>query len=329
MTTSIEWAANQDGSPGETWNPTKGCRHKSPGCKFCYAETFAERWRGIPGHPYEHGFDPRLAPEHLDKPLRKKKPTTYFVDSMSDLFLEDFPNEYIAAVFGVMAACPQHRFILLTKRAERLPEWFAWVQGGNGYRYNINAAFRSLVPGKQDRAVFPTQAHGMVEDRPWPLPNLWLGVSVENRRHGVPRIDLLRQVPAAVRVLSIEPLLKDLGELDLAGIGWGLIGGESGAGARPMHLNAARGVVRQFQAKGIPVFVKQLGQRPQADYYDDDGDSEHFAARGHDWTADDEVDGLQPPPGALVTLKFGKKQSAHLEEMPPDLRVREFPEVSK
>src|SRR5581483_10758111 len=117
---AIEWTES-------TWNPVRGCDKVSAGCKNCYAETFAERWRGINGHPFEQGFDLRLVPEALDKPLRWRRPRKIFVNSMSDLFHEDIPNEYIAAVFGVMAACPQHTFQVLTKRAARMRDWFEWL----------------------------------------------------------------------------------------------------------------------------------------------------------------------------------------------------------
>src|SRR5690242_18239420 len=117
----IEWT-------DATWNPVRGCDKISPGCKHCYAETFAERWRGVPGHAYERGFDLRLAPEMLDAPLHWKNPQKVFVNSMSDLFHDDVPDDYIAAVFGVMASCPQHTFQVLTKRAERMSVWFATVE---------------------------------------------------------------------------------------------------------------------------------------------------------------------------------------------------------
>ena len=179
---SIEWT-------DATWNPVTGCIEVSPGCAHCYAKTFAERFRGVPGHPYERGFDLQLRPERLDQPLRWKKPRSIFVNSMSDLFHEDVPDEYIREVFAVMALADHHRFQVLTKRAERLAE---------------------LAPSL-----------------PWPA-HVWMGVSVENQRW-TSRIDHLREVPAAVRFLSCEPLLGPL-ELDLEGIDWVIAGGESGPG---------------------------------------------------------------------------------------------------
>lgn len=159
----IEWTE-------ATWNPVTGCTQISPGCAHCYAKTFAERFRGVPGHPYENGFDLQLRPERLDQPLRWKKPRTIFVNSMSDLFHPEIPEDYIRQVFGVMESAPRHRFQVLTKRSERLAE------------------------------LAPTL--------PWP-ENVWMGVSVENQRFAC-RANDLREVPAKVRFLSCEPLLGAL-----------------------------------------------------------------------------------------------------------------------
>ena len=167
---SIEWT-------DATWNPVRGCVKLSPGCKHCYAETFAERFRGVRGHPYEQGFDLRLVPGKLEQPLDWKRPRRIFVNSMSDLFQDDVPDEYIDAVVDVMHRADWHIFQVLTKRAERL---------------------RDLLSGRIRRAA--AERH------------IWWGVSVENRQHGVPRIDALRRTPATVRFLSVEPLLEDLGE---------------------------------------------------------------------------------------------------------------------
>ena len=208
---SIEWT-------DATWNPVTGCTEVSPGCAHCYAKTFAERFRGVPGHPYERGFDLQLRPERLDQPLRWKKPRSIFVNSMSDLFHEAVPDEYIREIFDVMAIADQHRFQVLTKRAERLAE---------------------LAPSL-----------------PWPA-HVWMGVSVENQRW-TSRIDHLREVPAAVRFLSCEPLLGPL-ELDLEGIDWVIAGGESGPGARPMRPEWPRGIRDQCGAVGVAFFFKQWG----------------------------------------------------------------------
>ena len=189
---SIEWT-------DATWNPVRGCTKISPGCTHCYAETFAERFRGVPGHPYEQGFDLRLVPEKLAEPLRWSTPRMIFVNSMSDLFHEDVPDEYIEPVTRVMELANWHTYQVLTKRSERL------------------------------RDLLQTKLHTAGN-----LPHIWWGVSVENRKHGLPRIEHLREAPAAMRFLSIEPLLEDLGQIDLDGIHWVIVGGESGAGARPM-----------------------------------------------------------------------------------------------
>lgn len=240
--TEIEWS-------DATWNPVRGCTKVSPGCKHCYAETFAERWRGIPGHAYERGFDPRVVPEMLDQPLRWTRPRTVFVNSMSDLFHADFPREYIATVFGVMAATQRHTYQVLTKRDPR--EFFRWYEGESGAGASAMAALYAAAH------VHPDVDVDMVV--PWPLPNVWLGVSVEDRKYGIPRIDQLRETPAAIRFLSVEPLLEDLGEIDLRGIHWVIVGGESGAGARPMDAAWVRSLRDQCEAAGVAFFFKQWG----------------------------------------------------------------------
>lgn len=209
---SIEWTE-------ATWNPVTGCSKVSPGCAHCYAETFAERWRGIPGHPYEQGFDLRLWPERLDQPLRWRRPRMIFVNSMSDLFHEDIPFEFIARVFGSMVEANHHTFQILTKRHERLAE---------------------LVP-----------------DLPWP-DNVWMGVTIENRRF-VTRADYLRSVPAAVRFISAEPLLGALEGLDLDGIQWLIAGGESGPGHRPVKEEWIVDLRDRCQDEDVAFFFKQWG----------------------------------------------------------------------
>ncbi len=213
----IEWT-------DATWNPVRGCVKVSPGCKHCYAELFAERWRGVAGHPYEQGFDLRLVPQKLFDPLLWARSRRVFVNSMSDLFQDGVPAAYIAQVFGVMRLADWHVYQVLTKRAR---------------------AMRELV----------AREHGDLAS----LPHVWLGVSVEDRRHGLPRIEELRRTAAAVRFLSIEPLLEDLGELDLTGIDWVIVGGESGPGARPMRRAWVRAIRRQCRAHGVPFFFKQWG----------------------------------------------------------------------
>lgn len=214
QTTRIEWTE-------ATWNPVTGCHQISPGCAHCYAKTFAERWRGIPGHHYEQGFDLRLWPERLEQPLRWRRPRVIFVNSMSDLFHEGIPEEYIAEVFDVMARASQHTFQVLTKREERLA---------------------TLAPRL-----------------PWP-ENVWMGVTIENRRF-VARADRLREVPAAVRFISAEPLLGPLDGLDLTGIDWLISGGESGHRHRRVDPVWLRELRDRCQAEGVAYFFKQWGGR--------------------------------------------------------------------
>lgn len=242
---AIEWTE-------KTWNPVRGCVKVSPGCKHCYAEAFAERFRGVAGHPYERGFDPRAAPDQLEAPLHWRKPSTVFVNSMSDLFGEFVPDEYIAATFAVMAVTQRHVYQVLTKRSARLDAWFMWAQNDtpHGAATACKAAGYELL---RHRGMDP--GSGGV----WPLPNVHLGVSVEDKKYGLPRIDHLRRVPAAVRFLSIEPLLEDLGEIDLTGIHWVIVGGESGPGARPMHPDWVRPIRDQCIAAKVPFFFKQWG----------------------------------------------------------------------
>lgn len=214
---AIEWT-------DATWNPVRGCVKVSPGCKHCYAETFAERWRGLPNHPYGQGFDLRLVPEKLEEPLHWRKPRRIFVNSMSDLFQPGVSDGFIRRVFSVMHQAPQHTYQILTKRAERMRTWAASVP------------------------------HELVAQ-----PQIWLGVSVEDRKYGLPRIDALREVPALVRFLSVEPLLEDLGELDLSGIHWVIVGGESGRGARPMAEEWVLSLLKQCRRARVPFFFKQWG----------------------------------------------------------------------
>lgn len=216
-TSAIEWT-------DATWNPVRGCTKISPGCKHCYAETFAERFRGVPGHPYEQGFDLKLIPEKLAEPLRWASSKTVFVNSMSDLFQDGVPDEYVEQVVRVMGMANWHTYQVLTKRAERM---------------------RQMLSGPLAFAA---------QDR-----NIWWGVSVEDRKYGLPRLAALRDTPAAMKFLSIEPLLEDLGELDLTGIDWVIVGGESGAGARPMDKDWVVSLRKQCQAAGVPFFFKQWG----------------------------------------------------------------------
>jgi len=258
----IEWT-------DASWNPVTGCTKVSPGCDRCYAETFAERWRGVPGHHFEAGFDVTLRPERLDQPIRWKRPRRIFVNSMSDLFHESVPDEYIVAVFGTMARAPQHTFQVLTKRHGRM---------------------RSLLNSDafQHRFCFR-----------WPLPNVHLGVSVEDQKWADIRIPALLGTPAAMRFISAEPLLgpvslwhlidpKGGGVEDPQELDWVIAGGESGPGARPCDLNWLRGLRDQCEWSGSAFFLKQLGSVL--------GRELGAGPKGGDWSA-----------------------------WPADLRVREFP----
>ena len=202
-----------------TWNPVTGCTKVSPGCKHCYAERFANRLKMMGNPRYKNGFQSTLHPDLLSIPLRWRQPRTIFVNSMSDLFHKDVPASFIRSVFDTMESASWHTFQILTKRSERLAE---------------------LAPSLV-----------------WP-ENVWMGVSVENERYSF-RIDHLREVPAAIRFLSLEPLLGPLDKLDLDGIHWAIVGGESGPGARPMKADWVRAIRKQCRAQKVPFFFKQWG----------------------------------------------------------------------
>ena len=217
VNSSIEWT-------DATWNPVRGCTKVSPGCKHCYAETLSERFRGIPGHPFEFGFDLRIVPEKLLEPLSWRKSRRIFVNSMSDLFHPEIPRVFLESVLLMMELADWHIYQILTKRPKRMLETLASLGS------NLSES-----------------------------PHAWFGVSVEDRRYGIPRIEILRDTPAAVRFLSIEPLLEDLGALDLSGIDWVIVGGESGRGARPMKEEWVLSIREQCEIAGVPFFFKQWG----------------------------------------------------------------------
>ncbi len=211
---AIEWTEH-------TWNPVVGCTKVSPGCKHCYAEVMARRLRAIGVKGYERGFtNVNVRPERLDEPLKRKRSTMYFVNSMSDLFHPHIPTQFVHDVFDVMDAAPRHIFQVLTKRPEHMMR--------------------------------------ILRDRMLP-DHIWLGVSVEDRRYGVPRIGILKQIDSNVRFLSIEPLLEDIGRLDLSGIHWVIVGGESGHKARPMKSEWAISIKRQCVEQDVDFFFKQWG----------------------------------------------------------------------
>jgi protein gp37 len=209
----IEWTE-------QTWNPSAGCTKKSAGCKNCYAETMAIRLQAIGVEGYENGFGFSVVPSRLNDPLKRKKPTVYFVNSMSDIFHEEMPLNYLDCIFDVIENTPQHTYQILTKRADKMFDYFAT---------------RSIPK------------------------NIWLGVSVENRTEGLPRIDYLRNLKASVLFLSVEPLLEDLEEINLENIDWVIVGGESGNSARPMEIEWVLNIKNQCESYGVAFFFKQWG----------------------------------------------------------------------
>jgi protein gp37 len=305
----IEWTQSDDGTPGATWNPVTGCTKVSSGCDHCYAETFAERWRGIPGHHFENGFDVTLRPERLGQPLRWKRPRRIFVNSMADLFHEAVPDEYLHRVFAVMGMASQHTFIVLTKRHARMRSFL---------QDNCRCG-RGHVPGVHLRSAMdwagtthsPTYVPGVVgadvyHRRQWPLPNVWLGISAEDQKWWDIRVPALMDTPAAVRFVSAEPLLGPIDPALDHECGdpphwqcppmpdWLIIGGESGPGARPMRLEWVRELLaqcREPEVKTVP-FVKQLGSVL--------GRELGAGPKGGDW-----------------------------DRWPEDLRVREFPRTAE
>lgn len=306
--TKIEWT-------DATWNPTKGCSRVSSGCDNCYAMRQARRF-DHEGGAYDgltrigkHGvdwsgkvrfeFDLRRTTQ-FDLPLRWRKPRRVFVNSMSDLFHESLTDAEIAAVFGVMACCPQHVFQILTKRAKRMRAWFEWTA--------TSKLFTQRFPDELRRLAYsdtPTNAL-----REWPLPNVWLGVSTEDQKTADERIPLLLQTPATVRFVSAEPLL---GPIDLSiymatgwteppyddVLNWVIMGGESGRGARPCRLDWVRSIVEQCRDASVQCFVKQLGAHPMAEAFSD-----------------------------IAHLRTKRdRKGGDPAEWPEDLRVRQFPEA--
>ena len=333
--TKIQWTE-------ASWNPVRGCSRVSAGCQHCYAETQAARFSG-PGQPYEGLIQitsggPRwngavkFVEEHLADPLRWKRPRRIFVNSMSDLFHEALTDEQIAAIFGVMAAAPQHTFQVLTKRPQRMREWFGWLEATARQIANVfpedplawRRAHLLSAAGLRTGALsrMPISAAG-ISAQPWPLPNVWLGVSVEDQASAHERIPLLLGTPAAVRWVSYEPALGPVdfarlappgfphdtfdalrgvyrGGLEAPRLDWIVVGGESGPGARPFDVAWARETVRACKAAGVHVFVKQLGARA-------------FST------------GFDLPKDACNFLRLASAKGGDPEEWAPDLRVREWP----
>lgn len=322
--TKIEWADS-------TWNPVTGCTEVSPGCDHCYAKTFAERFRGTPGHYFEQGFDVVLRPTRLDQPLRWKRPRRIFVNSMSDLFHDDVPDDFIARVFAVMALANQHTFQLLTKRHGRMRSWLSapYAEG------RVRDAAHLIAMGED-----PHVPASLATDGPaiaWPLPNVWLGVSVENQQWADIRIPALLDTPAAVRFLSMEPLLGPVNllgdwtagcehvgpavthegtrsvlepgliEYDCehqVGVDWVIVGGESGSGARPMHPDWARSLRDQCTAAGVLFHFKQHGEWAPI------GPDDLVGAKDDFWMRPDgsgEYYSQRYRPGVQHMVKVGKK----------------------
>ena len=329
--TKIEWT-------DETWNVVTGCTKVSPGCDNCYAETFSERFRGTAGHHFETGFDLTPRPERMTLPFSWRKPRRVFVNSMSDLFHKDIPSDYIARAFAIMALTPQHTYQVLTKRHGRMRSLLGDCTCGNGHAPGVH--FRSAMAWAVSKAN-PDRIPGVPDDAeqrvyhetPWPLPNVWLGVSIEDQKRADLRIPALLETPAAVRFLSCEPLL---GPVDLfagdhsaherdfdgnddyicldcsteerhvpwrvidrtnLGIDWVIVGGESGRGARPMEPGWASSLVQQCQDSKTAVFVKQLGSV---------------------WARDFTVAGRS-------VAAHGDTKGGNPDHWPADLRVREYP----
>jgi protein gp37 len=220
--TDIEWT-------DATWNPVTGCTKIGPGCDNCYAERFAERWRGLSGHPYEQGFDLKLWPERLAQPMRWKKPRMIFVNSMSDLFHKEIPVEYIDEVFSAMERAPWHVYQVLTKRSSRM---------------------RDYIKRRYGDASVPR--------------HIWLGTSVESAAYKG-RIKQVMQINSEARFISFEPLLAPIGDIDLRGISWAIIGGESGPRARPMSEEWVRELRDICVRDRVAFFFKQWGgPRPKS-----------------------------------------------------------------
>jgi protein gp37 len=275
MSTKIEWT-------DETWNPLRGCSRVSDGCKNCYAEKVAMRFSGD-DQPYEGlvrmtSQGPKwtgkikLVPEALKIPFGWAKPRRVFVNSMSDLFHESVPFEFIASVFAVMSVTSRHTYQVLTKRPARMVEFFRWVKDGAGC-FDDDAISNCLPKDIPWVPYRENERHGGYDNcgPGFPYENVWLGVSVEDQRTANERIPLLLQVPAAVRFLSVEPLLGPVTLFDMDGpidvpdgsqspLHWVIVGGESGANARPMHPDWARDLRDQCEVVGVPFFFKQWGE---------------------------------------------------------------------
>lgn len=330
--TNIEWA-------DVTWNPLAGCSEESLGCRNCYARRMAHRLTAMGAAGYERGDNAvvrdgrwtgvvHTLPDRLDEPLRWHKPRRVFVCSMSDLFHPSVPFAFVDQVFAVMALCQQHTFLVLTKRPARMAEYLRSAIDHD----NLQEEMDALTLRVEGEPFAYRQIH---DPGQWPLPNVWLGTSVEDQQRADERIPRLLNCPAARRFLSMEPLLGPVDLTDIGwvgrlsqhrgprasvcelnclseyGISWVIIGGESGPGARPCNLDWIRRVVKQCKAAGVPVFVKQLG----ANCYDE---ANGIAGHATKWPYD-----ILPSGPAL---RIRDRKGGDMSEWPADLRVREWPQ---
>lgn len=317
MPTKIEWAE-------ETWNPVTGCSPISEGCRNC-SERMSKRLAGRCGYPADDPFRVTLHPHKLDEPLKWKKPRRVFVCSMGDLFHEDVPDEFIARIWGIMAKCLNHTFQVITKRPHRMMEWLSRVKDWEGWKTHNGE---------------PPNVYGgsgiIVGYNMWPLPNVWLGVTAENQQMADERIPILLETPAAVRFVSVEPMLGpvDLISNDYLGgcincevcldnpktcinraqdrkIDWVICGGESGHGARPMHPEWVRSLKDQCQEAGVPFFFKQWGEWFPRDQWEWNPelilpDDEYAYRDGSGTHVFEDIDGLYP------VHRVGKKAAGRL-----------------
>lgn len=334
-TSKIEWT-------DATWNPVTGCTKVSQGCKHCYAERLFPRVYGgqkvvtraecLPEEVRPRRFtDVWTHPDRLDQPLRWKKPRRIFVNSMGDLFHEDVPNQFIADVFAVMACTTRHSYQVLTKRPQRMLEWFRWLDAENhpfGFPSAVDPTrvWPQWTPARGNRGGYDNCGPR------WPLENVWLGVSVEDQASADERIPLILQTPAAIRFASYEPALDAVNfKLDhlkrhsIEGDGvkrldWLIVGGESGPKARPFDLAWARNTIKQCKAAGVPVFVKQLGRFPMPESDDLCG----LRSKGHSFYRGFTLRYCDEDERVSVDLK--DRAGGNPAEWPEDLRVREFPQ---
>lgn len=342
-TSKIEWTE-------KTWNPATGCTKTSPGCRSCYAERMSHRLAGRVGYPADNPFAVTLHPDRLEEPVHWHKPSRIFVCSMGDLFHDEVPDDFISAVFGVMAACPQHTFIVLTKRADRMERWFRHVgkaeprldpKSEDPTGPSLECAYQLL---RQEAEHHPAGMggpfhckHGPNPTASWPLPNVWVGVTAEDQRRADQRIPLLLDIPAAVRFVSCEPLLGGIGlsryvwtraEVQTAarvgislkgGLDWVIAGGETGPGARPAHPDWFRGLRDQCKAAAVPFFFKAWGHYgPGCSYYGID-DTERESALDAPHVLLDPSGGVhdvdlfgQPSLGVWIMHPVGKARAGHL-----------------